>query len=77
VGSNPSDERVIVGTEFPQAPQFEYGEIPGWLEADDVFFAQGVNVRRACVIASLVPRQNVKGENLDRILCLCHEISVQ
>jgi hypothetical protein len=48
----------------------------GW-RTDDVFFAQGVNVRRAYVIANLIPLQNVKGENLDRILCLCHEISVQ
>jgi hypothetical protein len=49
-----------------------------WLEeADDVFFAQGVNVRRAYVIASLAARQNVKGEYLDGIVGLYHEIPVQ
>jgi hypothetical protein len=48
--------------EFSQGLRFEYGEMSVWLEeADDVFFTQGVNVRHACIIASLATLQNVEG----------------
>ena len=51
--------------------------MPIWLEADDVFFAQGIDVRWSYVLVSLVARQYVKGEDLDGISGLCHESSVQ
>jgi hypothetical protein len=51
--------------------------MPVWLEeADDVFFAQGANVRREYAIASPVIRQDVKGEDLDGIFGLCYEVSL-
>jgi hypothetical protein len=46
-------------------------------EANDVFFAQGVNVRRVYVILGLATRQDAKGENLDGIFGLRYEISIQ
>jgi hypothetical protein len=63
--------------ELPQGLQLEKSETPVWSEeADDVLFAQGINVGRAHVIANLATRQNVKGENSDGIFGLRHEISV-
>ena len=57
--------------EFLQGLQLEKSEVPIRLEeADNVFFAQGVNMRWAYVITSLATRQNVKGKYLDRILGL-------
>jgi hypothetical protein len=49
--------------EFSQGIQIEYGDAPVLLEeADDVFSAQRVNVRRPYVIATLATLQNVKGK---------------
>ena len=66
------------GGEFLQGLQLEYRETPAWFEeADDVFFTQRVNMGREYVTASVATPQNVKGKDLDGILGLGHEISVQ
>ena len=45
-------------------------------DADDMFFAQGVNMRWVHKLASFVTFQDISGENLDGIFGLHHKISV-
>jgi hypothetical protein len=51
--------RCIIRIEFLQGLQLEYGEVPVWLEeADDVFSAQGVNVRRRVSLRAHEPSKH-------------------